>query len=137
MEAKLRRLYFIEVLANSTHPNGIKMKYRLWIDDDAGKLGIASFRNPPIGEYKIPWLVAHTSQEAIDIIKEFGLPDFIDFDHDLGTLPDGSTDTSMIVIDYLINNHFDACVDFKVHSKNPVGAANIESKMMSWHRARS
>ena len=108
------------------------MTYKLWIDDDAGKPGIASFRNPPDSS----WKIAHSSDEAINLIKEHGLPQFISFDHDLGLKEDGTEDTSMLVINYLIENHFDENVEYKVHSQNPIGTKNIISKIESWKKAR-
>jgi hypothetical protein len=107
-------------------------KVKLFIDDDAGKPGIASFRNPPDDS----WMVARSSSEAIALIKAHGVPEIISFDHDLGLLVDGSVDTSMKVIDYLIDNHYDSEVEFLIHSQNPIGALNIEAKIKSWKKSK-
>lgn len=125
--------------------------YRLWIDDDSGKPGIAAFRNPPDDTFRplmfgkvsqdtapsIHWIVAHNSAEAIWLIDTLGPPTYISFDHDLGLLPDGQGDTAMIVIQYLTDNHYDTSIDYDVHSQNPIGKQNIISKMESWKRSRS
>lgn len=76
------------------------------------------------------YVVCRSSEEAISWVKDNGCPEFISFDHDLG-----GEDTSMVFIDWLINATLDGVVsipsgfDFKVHSANPIGAKNIESKM--------
>lgn len=98
------------------------MKYFLFIDD---------IRNPNF-ESDIEIKIARNSDEAISILKEFGIPYSISFDHDLG-----GDDTSIIYInaltDYIIDNNIKFSKEFKyyVHSQNPVGAQNIISKMDS------
>ena len=121
-----------------------KEGYRLFIDDDSGEEGIAAFRNPP--DDGNVWKVARTSDEAISIVKQFGIPNFIDFDHDLGVKEDGTVDTSMLFLkwwsDYnpygiqeLMNNaSLQLCMlAYRIHSKNPVGAQNIDSYLASWY----
>jgi hypothetical protein len=93
------------------------MTYTLFIDD---------IRNP-VDETNI---IARSSVEAIAIVSERGMPEFIHFDHDLG-----EDDTSIIFINWLTNqliedkltipNNF----NYSIHSQNPVGAQNIKSKM--------
>lgn len=98
------------------------MKYFLFIDD---------IRNPNF-ESDIEIKIARNSNEAISILKEFGIPNQISFDHDLG-----GDDTSIIYInaltDYIIDNNVKFPNGFKyyVHSQNPVGVQNIISKMDS------
>lgn len=117
-------MYCLESMAS-------KMTYRLWIDDQSFDPETPE-RHPPEG-----WKAAVSSAEAIAIIEEFGPPEFIDWDHDLGVLADGSPDTAMIVINHLTNNYYDAEIDYEVHSKNPIGRLNIISKMDSWKRSQS
>lgn len=107
--------------------------WKLWLDDDAGKEGIESFRNPPDNS----WKVAHSSAEAIALIDKLGPPRYISFDHDLGLLPDGTEDTAKVVCKYLAE-HFSECalhIDYEVHSMNPAGAVWIDSYMDSWKRS--
>lgn len=91
--------------------------YRLFIDDE---------RYP-----KSPhWLIARTSYDAIRFTREFGLPTEIAFDHDLG-----GRDTAIIYInwleDFLLDNEIEFPLGFtySIHSQNPIGAANMKSKM--------
>ncbi len=77
--------------------------------------------------------IARTSNEAIEYMKTNGCPSYISWDHDLG-----GSDTSMVVVNWMIetdldNNGFIPCdFSFFVHSANPVGAANIESKLNNY-----
>ena len=107
------------------------MTYNLWIDDLA--------HDPESPERHAPsgWAVAISSAEAIELIRLFGPPEQVSWDHDLGTLPDGQPDTSMTIINYLIDNHYDHDIIYQVHSQNPIGRANIISKMESWKRSRA
>ena len=93
------------------------MTYKLFIDD---------LRDPVTND----WKVARSSVEAKDIVVEFGIPNEIAFDHDLG-----GEDTSIIFIHWLINKMLDEELSlpegfkFSVHSMNPIGATAIKSIM--------
>lgn len=97
--------------------------YKMFIDD---------IRNPSIPEYEI----VRSSADAINMMKDMGCPGFISFDHDLG-----GDDTSMAAVNFLIEADLDSngefippWFDFYVHSSNPSGKINIESKMNSYLR---
>ena len=101
----------------------------LWPDVDAMKevkLWIDDCRDLPDSE----WLLARTSDQAIDIIKHSGMPDVISFDHDLG-----GDDTAMKVVHFIINSWLSKTLEmpknfqYFVHSANPVGAENIRGLM--------
>ena len=93
------------------------MIYKLFIDD---------IRNPVTDD----WKIARSSTEATNILKEFGIPAEIAFDHDLG-----GEDTSIIfitnLIEHMLDNELTLPEDFKysVHSMNSVGRANINALM--------
>ena len=95
------------------------MSYKLFIDD---------LRDPVTSD----WKVARSSVEAKDIVVEFGIPNEIAFDHDLG-----GDDTSIVFINWLINKMLDEDLKlpegfkFSIHSMNPVGVENIKSLMTS------
>lgn len=96
------------------------MTYNLFIDDE---------RFPPEGK---KWKIVRSSQEAIDYCKQFGLPSFISFDHDLG-----GDDTSIKFVQWMIDKCLDNPAlffptDYTIHSQNPVGAKNIKSLMQSF-----
>ena len=96
------------------------MTYKLFIDDE----------RYPVGD---SWVIARTSNEAVEVIKEKGVPSFISFDHDLG-----DRDTSMIFIHKMIDFVLDGDMiipddfDFYVHSQNPIGKQNIEGILNSF-----
>ncbi len=94
-----------------------RMSTHLFIDD---------LREPPEGA----WAVVRTSEEAIAFLEAHGCPAVISFDHDLG-----GDDTAMRVVRWMIDRDLDAAgfipeaFEFRVHSANPIGAANIESAL--------
>lgn len=113
------------------------MRYRLFIDDDALKSNMETWRSPPPDEKD--WIVARSSIEAIAAVKLLGIPSFLQLDHDLGIDENGNTDTTMDFLKWLSEEHPDA-IDkiegYAVHSKNYNGAADIDSFMKSWKRSR-
>jgi len=94
------------------------MTYKLFIDD---------LRDPVTDD----WVVARSSEQAIEVVRNRGLPVEIAFDHDLG-----GDDTTMKFINWL-PDYFASRVDwsfpkdfkYTIHSQNPVGAANIRCAM--------
>lgn len=112
------------------------MRYRLWIDDNALDEGMEAFRKPPVNE--TDWKIALTSRQAIEIIEQFGIPYFIEFDHDLGIMSNGQTDTVMYFLKWLVQYDIDCIKEIEgwnIHSQNPAGAKNIESYMSSWKKS--
>ena len=93
------------------------MTYRLFIDNE---------RFPVTPD----WFLARNSFQAIKALELYGLPQEIAFDHDLG-----GQDTAINFINQLENElidrklKFSKCFEYTVHSQNPIGAANIISKM--------
>lgn len=89
------------------------MTYKMFVDDE---------RYPVTDD----WVIARTSDEAIDYIVKYGIPTEMSLDHDLG-----GDDTVMRVlyemIDMVLMDGIDFPPDFvyNVHSQNPVGAGNI------------
>lgn len=87
------------------------MTYQLFIDDE---------RFPPNDNNC--WIIAKTSEEAIQKVKDYGFPAYISFDHDLG-----GEDTSRYFVKWLMNMVIDGKLrippgfGFYVHSQNPVG----------------
>lgn len=114
------------------------MSYKLWIDDDVFTPDIEDWRKPPTNESD--WKVATTSAGALILVMAYGIPEFIDFDHDLGKLSTGETDTSMRFLKNLFDFYPDAIDQingYRIHSANPEGTKNIDAYMDSWKRSRS
>ena len=96
------------------------MTYKMFLDDE---------RFPPNDGAE--WLIARSSQEAIDLVETYGIPRFISFDHDLGG-DDTSRNFIFWLSDYMLDNEFSFAgrdFDFYVHSQNPIGAQWIRGTM--------
>lgn len=93
------------------------MNYKMFIDDERF----------PIAD---DWAIVRSSDSAIRMIKQNGMPSEISFDHDLG-----GDDTSIVIVDFIINGlldkDFEIPIGFKysIHSQNPIGSINIKTKM--------
>lgn len=75
------------------------------------------------------FIVCRTYQEAVDYVKEHGIPSFVSFDHDLGDTENENEETgytfAKFLIDHMMDNQIAKPFDYHVHSANPVGAMNI------------
>lgn len=91
--------------------------YKMFIDDE---------RFPVSDDF----VIVRSSEDAINLATDKGIPSFISFDHDLG-----GDDTSIVfikwLVDFMIDNDLTLPENFEyyVHSQNPVGKSNIESWM--------
>jgi NAD+-processing family protein with receiver domain len=90
------------------------------------KLFIDDIRNPDDDS----WVIARTSDEAIELVEQRGIPQIISFDHDLG-----GDDTSMRFLGWMVSRIIEKNLTlprefcYTVHSMNPVGAENIRGLM--------
>ena len=121
------------------------MKYKLYLDD---------VRYPDLHP---DWRIARNFHDARWMVKSYGVPYHISFDHDLADVhyeqPDyGHNDDPMVFIRvpyeftgydfakwfcyYVLDNDVNLPFDFTydVHSMNPVGAENIKSFMDNFMR---
>ena len=75
-------------------------------------------------------IICRTYADAVWAVKTYGMPDYISFDHDLGTEETGYTFAKWLG-DYLMDNDqkLDSWFAYQVHSANPVGAKNIDEYM--------
>lgn len=97
------------------------MKKRMFLDD---------CRNPSIENFDI---ICRSYNEAIKYVKENGIPDYISFDHDLGTDETGYDFAKWLVNSDIENMYiFPDGFSFNVHSANPIGKRNIESLLNSY-----
>lgn len=96
------------------------MSWKLFIDDE---------RFPNDNSF----IIARSTDEAIALVNEKGMPEHIAFDHDLG-----GDDTSIKFIWWFIYKFTDEEITipdnftFSVHSQNPIGAENIKGLMNSF-----
>ena len=104
------------------------MTYNLFIDD---------MRNPSdvllcLGK---KWAIAHSKAEAVEIVNELGMPEFISFDHDMtdahynGDYSDGQTGADIAFT--LVQLFNGVMCDYEVHSLNPDARKRIHDAIMS------
>lgn len=104
------------------------MSYTLFLDDE---------RDPTPDLVSLR--VARNIEEAKQIISTYGVPHTISFDHDLGSTNGVLNKTGYDLSHWLINEHLDRVLDLCslkkiiVHSRNEVGAKNIESLWRSFN----
>lgn len=119
------------------------MSWNLWLDDMRDPELLLKFKE--MHGYKIAkyldyqhyvdkgfgtsdFVWAKSAQEAISLVQERGMPDFMALDHDLG-----SHDV-FVFLRWLAETQKAPSPDsWWVHSSNPNGAANIRSFLRSWH----
>jgi hypothetical protein len=120
----------------------------LWLDDerdprvvlapDNGEecLGTRYAQYVENGLLEVDWRWAKSVDHAIRMVEEYGLPNTMALDHDLGwddKRPDERYD-AVRFLRWLFENGY-GLPAWYVHSANPVGRANIESFMRSWEKS--
>jgi hypothetical protein len=107
------------------------MTYFLFIDDERNPIDVtwgtwqdqALYRD---GE----WIIARNWFEVLEIVVSFGLPSMISFDHDLGENEKTGYEIAQKLCDMIMDGiDLPENFEFRVHSKNPVGAENIRNYM--------
>lgn len=96
------------------------------------KLYIDDIREP----YDNDFVVVRSYAEAVGWLRKNGCPQFISFDHDLGS-EDGydGIDVAKWLVNTDLNKKGEFIPDnftFNVHSANPVGAGNIEGLLNNY-----
>lgn len=101
------------------------------------KLYIDDIRDP----HEDDFIVVRSYAEAVGYLRKNGCPQYISFDHDLGSNDglDGIDIVKWIVNTDLNRDGTFIPQDFKynVHSANPVGVANIEGLLNNYLEHRS
>jgi hypothetical protein len=104
------------------------------IKDEMYKLYLDDIRIP---KNKSNWIIARSYNEAIIIVNKFGCPNYISFDHDLGTDKSGLDFVKWLIEKDLDNPGFiPDNFKFNVHSANPVGKENIEGLLNDYMNKR-
>ncbi len=103
------------------------MTWKLWLDDQLDDPATPA-RHTPEG-----FVGAKSSEEALTLIHERGLPSFMDLDHDLG-----GDDTVMRFLHQLTGLHPEGPIpEYRMHTENVVGAKSIEAFLRSWKKSLS
>lgn len=79
----------------------------------------------PAGQGDNTWMIIRDYEDFVRVVTEYGIPDEISFDHDLGDGPTGY-DCAKWICDHMLDNNLFRKFDYYVHSQNPVGAKNID-----------
>lgn len=118
------------------------MSYALFIDDTREPSFLTRWDAPAESrEFArtrlYPWIVVRDYDEAVSYIRDFGWPQTISFDHDIGHAGNGH-DVLKAMIEMVLDGELEVPDDFEwyVHSQNPTGAENIRGLMQSFLRSR-
>ncbi len=107
------------------------MRYKLFLDDvrliDFWMVEHGCYTREERDEYKRDWKLARNVEEAKQLIINFGCPEEMSLDHDLGEI-----ETGMDFIKWLVEYDMEKDIIFKgmkfiCHSANPEGSKNIRS----------
>lgn len=96
--------------------------YKLFIDDE---------RFPPTDDF----FVTRSYVETVELIKSYGLPSFISFDHDLGNEKTGF-DIAKWIVNFCLDNDIQPTFSYYVHSQNPIGKNNIEGIINAFKKSK-
>lgn len=96
------------------------MTYTLFLDDE----------RDPVDPNSV---VCRSYEEAVLAVTFMGIPDHIDFDHDLGYGRTGH-DFAKWLVNRAIDGDGHMPKTYAVHSQNHIGAENIRSTMDSYYR---
>ena len=113
----------------------MKSEVLLFLDDCRNPSDCAKYmqlRNIDTTIYLKNWVIVRSYAKFVDWIEQYGLPEVISFDHDLGSDLSG-----MDCAKWLINYCLDNCKSlplYAVHSANPPGAANIEGLFRAFQK---
>ena len=110
------------------------MNYALFIDDERNPMDVkwGSWQDQAL--YRDgDWVIARNWFEVLEIVVSLGFPNVISFDHDLGENEFNGLEISKKLGDMVLDGmDFPMDFIFRVHSKNPVGAENIQSFWISF-----
>ena len=122
------------------------MTWNLFVDDERNVEDVSWAPWQVLEKYRNEdWVVVRGYEEALIEVSLRGFPIFISFDHDLGAEKSGHDLVKRLIeVDmkkdigrqrplYTFSSDF----DFYVHSKNPIGKANIEGLLYGYLRSKA
>lgn len=114
------------------------MTYNLFIDDERVPMDVTWGTWQDQALYRdADWVIARNWFEVLEIVVTFGLPSMISFDHDLGENEKTGYEIAQKLCDMIMDGiDLPENFEFRVHSKNPVGAENIRSYMNNFLKHR-
>ena len=119
------------------------MSWKLWLDDQADEMLLDEgviLRPTPEG-----FITAHSSQEAIKLVRKNGPPEFMDLDCDLGGIDSAMRFLKWLAYEYniykasnepgILFGNYVWPPRYVIHSENCVERLNVESFMESWKKS--
>ena len=97
--------------------------WKLWLDDQLDN-PVTPARHVPNG-----FIGAKSCDEAIELVRLHGSPEFMDLDCDLGDGKDTKT-----FIRWLAEHYPDSPPEFNIHSANVAEGPNVASFLNSWRK---
>lgn len=107
------------------------MTYRLFIDDERNPIDVkwGSWQDQELYRDS-DWLIARDWNEVLELVVSLGFPQIISFDHDLGDNTRNGYEIAKKLCEMVMDGaELPQEFEYRVHSKNPVGAENIRSYM--------
>ena len=122
------------------------MSWNLFLDDERELTDVTWAPRQVQEKYRNEeWVVVRSYEDAMVEVLNRGFPSFISFDHDLGdNRYTGYELAKQLVENDIISEDkesrkrykFPENFDFYVHSKNPIGKANIEGLLNNYMKVR-
>lgn len=96
------------------------MNWKLFLDDE---------RYPAKDTLESNWRIARNVEDAMYYIKQYGMPELMSLDHDLGFMKLTGMDFVKRLVSYALDNNWRVLhnIVFDIHSMNNVGAENMRS----------
>ena len=107
------------------------MQYNLFIDDERVPMDVkwGSWEDQALYRDS-EWIIARDWFEVLELVVSLGFPSLISFDHDLGDKQKTGYEIAQKLCDMIMDGvELPVGFQYRVHSKNPVGAENIRSFM--------
>lgn len=107
------------------------MKYNLFIDDERNPMDVTwgTWQDQAMYRDEI-WVIARDRFEVLEAVVSLGFPSMISFDHDLGEDQETGYEIAKMLCDMIMDGvQLPEGFQYRVHSKNPVGAENIRNYM--------
>jgi hypothetical protein len=110
------------------------MMYFLFIDDERNPIDVTWGSVEDQDMYReAGWFIARNWYEVMELVISFGFPQLISFDHDLGDGELTGYEIAQKLADMVMDGvPLPSGFEYRVHSKNPIGAENIRSYMSNF-----
>ncbi len=107
------------------------MDWKLFIDDERNPIDVTWGSWQDQAMYRDnEWLIARDWTDVLELVVSLGFPKMISFDHDLSDCTRNGYEIAQKLCDMITDGiEIPDGFEYRVHSKNPVGAENIRTYM--------